>query len=278
MLAQNDALLRLLEDDDPATLALIKDQLARRGRAVLPELQALLAVAEPPAARHLREVVAGIEAVEAEAIFGDFCGQFGRDGDLEEAAWRLAAVFLPGENFARQRNILDSWGKEVLRRLRKASTPIDRIETLVEFLGHDVGLRGNDEDYYNLNNSLLPEVIDTHLGLPITLSLVYILVGQRAGISISGTGLPGHFLIRHRHDFFDPFHGGRRVGLDECRERMEQLNMTLTAAHLNPVAPPQFLIRMLANIRSVVVESDPPFAAKVGEWIEALRTSAAMME
>jgi hypothetical protein len=262
MLAQHEALLRLLDDNDPGTLALLKDQLGRGGRASIPELRALLEFAPPTAARHLREVVAGIEAVEAEEIFGDYCRQFGREGDLEEASWRLSAVFLPGENFTRQRNILDSWGLEVLRRLRKAATPLDRIETLVEFLGHDVGLRGNDEDYYNVNNSLLP----------------YILVGKRAGISISGTGLPGHFLIRHRHDFFDPFHGGRRVGLEECRERMEQLNMTLTAAHLEPVPPPHFLMRMLANIRTVVAESDPPFAAKVGGWIDALKTSATMTE
>jgi L-cysteine desulfidase len=148
-------------------------------------------------------VIAGIETAEAEAIFGKFCAQFGRDGDLEEAAWRLAAVFLPGESFARQRSQLDTWGAEVARRLKKATTPLDQIETLVEFLAHEVGLRGNADDYYNVNNSLLPEVIDMRLGIPITLSLIYILVGQRVGISISGAGLPGHFLIRHGHEFFD---------------------------------------------------------------------------
>ena len=270
MTAQRDALLRLLRDDDSATLILLKSQLARRGGAALPEMRALLALADSVAARHLRDVIARIEAGEAEAVFGSLCARFGREGDMEEAAWRMAAVFLPGEDFTRQHELLDAWGAEVTRRLAKADTDLDRIETLVEFLAEDVGLRGNTEDYHNLNNSLLPEVIDTRLGIPIALSLVYILVGRRAAIPISGAGLPGHFLIRHGQNFFDPFHGGARVGLDECRARMAQHGMTLTASTLQPVPAPQFLARMLKNIHAIAEESDPPLAAKLEEWIAAL--------
>ena len=202
MTEQHDALLRLLHDDDPATLRLVKSQLARRGPAAMPELRAWLATADAVAARHLREVIAEIEAGAADAVFGKLCADFGPDGDLEKAAWLLAATFLPGDDFARQRALLDAWGAEVARRFRKAESDLDRIEMLVEYLGDEVRLHGNVEDYHNVNNSLLPEVIDTRLGIPISLSLIYILVGKRAGIPISGAGLPGHFLIRHGQNFF----------------------------------------------------------------------------
>jgi len=270
MTAQRDALLRLLQDDDPATLTLLKNQLGQRGASALPEMRVLLALAEPVAARHLREVIAGIEAGEAEAAFGRYCTAFGREGDLEEASCQMAAIFLPGRDFAPQRALLDAWGAEVARRFEKANSELDRIETLVEFLADDMGLRGNTDDYYNIRNSLLPEVIDTRLGIPITLSLVYILVGRRAGLPISGAGLPGHFLIRHGQNFFDPFHGGIRVGLEECRARVEEQGLTLTASTLQPVPPPQFLARMLHNIQAIAQESDPPRAAKLAEWISTL--------
>ena len=270
MTEQHDALLRLLHDDDPATLHLVKAQLARRGAAALPELRAWLAGADAVAARHLRAVIAGIEAGAADAVFGKLCADFGPDGDLEEAAWLLAATFLPGDDFARQRALLDAWGAEVARRFRKAESDLDRIEMLVEYLGDEVRLHGNVEDYHNLSNSLLPEVIDTRLGIPVSLSLIYILVGKRAGIPISGAGLPGHFLIRHGQNFFDPFHGGNRVGLDECRARLAQQKIALLPSHLQPVAPPQFLARMLANIHALAEESDPPLAAKMDGWIAAL--------
>ena len=272
MTEQRDALLRLLHDDDPATLLLLKSQLAARGPAAIPEFRALLAATDPAAARHLRDVIAEIEAREADAAFGKICADFTPESDLENAAWSLAATFLPGENFAPQRAQLDAWGAEVARRFRKAESDLDRIEMLVEYLGDEVGLCGNVADYNNLNNSLLPEVIDTRLGIPISLSLIYILVGKRAGIPISGAGLPGHFLIRHGQNFFDPFHRGNRVGLDECRARLASQKITLLPSHLQPLPAPQFLMRMLANIQAIAEESDPPLAAKMDGWIVALNS------
>lgn len=274
MTEQRDALLRLLHDDDPATLLLLKSQLAERGPAALPEFRALLTATDPLAARHLRDVIAEIEAREADAIFGKICADFGPESDLENAAWCFAATFLPGENFTPQRALLEAWGAEVARRFRKAESDLDRIEMLVEYLGDEVGLRGNVEDYNNLNNSLLPEVIDTRLGIPISLSLIYILVGKRAGIPISGAGLPGHFLIRHGQNFFDPFHRGNRVGLEECRARLAQQKITLLPSHLQPLPAPRFLMRMLANIHAIAEDSDPPLAAKMDGWIETLSSRA----
>ena len=273
MTAQREALLHLLRDDDPATLRLLKNELAQRGPAALPEMRALLALADPVAARQLRAVIAAIEGDAADEAFEKFCAGFGRDGDLEDAAWRLAAIFLPGEDFAPQRAQLEVWGREVARRLVKAASELDRIETLVEYLAEEVGLRGNVEDYDNLNNSLLPEIIDTRLGLPITLALVYILVGRRAGLNLSGAGLPGHFLVRYGPHFFDPFHGGARVGLDECRARAAQHGLALTPSTLQPYPAPQFLTRMLTNLHTIADQSDPPLAAKLAGWIEAIGTT-----
>jgi regulator of sirC expression with transglutaminase-like and TPR domain len=218
----------------------------------------------------LREVIADLEAKAVDVTFAQLCATFNAESDLEEAAWRLAATFFPGESFAQQRKLLDEWGAEVARRLAKAQTEVDRIETLVEFLAHEIRLQGNVDDYYNINNSLLPEVIETRRGIPISLSLVYLLVGKRAGLQIFGVALPGHYLIRFGEDFFDPFNGGRRVTLEDCRMQLEEQNLTLTTEHLQPVRPPHFLMRMLNNLRVIAQESDPPLASKLSGWLEAL--------
>lgn len=273
MIQQRDAVLRLLGDDDPATVELVKDQFARGGIDALPDLRALLAAADRQAARPLREVIATIERESADELFERMCAEFD-DGDLEEAVWRLAATFLPGEDFQPQRDRLDQWAAEVQRRFRKATSSLDRIETLVEYLGDEVRLRGNDEDYYNINNSLLPEVIDSRLGIPVTLSLIYIFVGRRCGVEFSGVGLPGHFLIRHREHFFDPFHGGRRIGLADCRALVEQQNLELTPAHLEATTERQMLIRVLTNIHALAAERDPELGAKVRAWAGILHASS----
>jgi regulator of sirC expression with transglutaminase-like and TPR domain len=270
MTSQRAALLRLLRDDDPETVALLKEQLAKGGLAALPELRTLLASADGVAAIHVQEVVREIERREADAVFKQLCQDFGESGDLEEAAWQLAKTFLSDDGFERPRVLLDAWGAEMKRRLKKARSERDRIETLVEYLGHELRFRGNQEDYYNVANSLLPEIIETRRGIPISLSLIYIFVGRRAGMKVEGVGLPGHFIIRYRDAFFDPFHGGRRLGLDECRALLEQHGQTLTAEHLEPTPPRQILLRMLTNIYCLAAPSDPALAAKIAGWMEAL--------
>ncbi len=270
MTTQRAALLRLLSDDDATTLSLLKTQLTAAGLIRLPELRELLPQATGSAAGHLREVIAEIERREADALFVQFCAEFEEEGEIEEAAWRLAAMFTPGEDFARQRDSLDGWAAEVTRRFTKADDELDRIETMVEYLGHDVGLRGDARDYYNINHSLLPEVIDTRRGIPISLSLVYLLVGRRVGLKFEGVGLPGHFIVRCGENFFDPFHIGRRLGMDDCRAIVEQHGGALRREHFRPVTPRQMFTRMLGNIVALAQESDPPLAAKVTGWIEAL--------
>jgi regulator of sirC expression with transglutaminase-like and TPR domain len=268
---RREALLTLLGDDDAATVALVKAQLAAQGTAGLPELRALEEMGGPAAAFHVRDVIADITERTAEVDFMRLCRTFGEHGDLETAAWAIATMLLPGEDFTSARAQLDAWGEEVRRRLVKAETPLDRVETLAEFLNLDLRLRGNDDDYYNVRNSLLPAVIESRLGIPISLSLVYLLVGRRAGLPIDGIGLPGHFIVRHAGIFFDPFHGGRRVGLDECKLLLEQQNLTLLPQHLAPATSRQMLIRMLTNLYYIAEQHDPQQAAKVSEWITAVR-------
>ena len=266
---QRSAILRLLEDDDDATVTLVRRQLAETES--LPGLRELRASARGRAAQHLDTLISEIASREADTAFSETCANFGEHGNIEEASWQLAATFYPGQDFRGQRRVLDQWGAEVASRMTGLLTRGQRIGILSEYLGLAVRLRGNDDDYYNIDNSLLPRVIETRLGIPITLSLVYILVGRRAGVAIDGVGLPGHFLARHEDVFFDPFHGGRRVGVEECAKLMEQQNLVLTPQHLLPTTPRQMLIRTLTNIHYIAEQHDPPLATRTAAWLEDLR-------
>jgi regulator of sirC expression with transglutaminase-like and TPR domain len=272
MIRQHHAILHLLQDDDPATVGMVKAQLASGGAPALRELNALLALAtSPKAAAHVRDIIAEIEETQADAIFTEVCASFDDASNLEEACWRLAATFTPAQDFSEARALLDAWGSEVGRRLAKAESTLDRVETLAEFLSFEARLSGNDRNYYNIENSLLPSVIESRLGIPITLSLIYIFVANRAGLTLEGVALPGHFLVRHGDIFLDPYHGGRRVGLLDCRELLARHNLSLVPEHLATATPKQMLARLLANILHIANQSDPPLAAKISGWLDALR-------
>ena len=102
-----------------------------------------------------------------------------------------------------------------------------RVAGLCRYLFHEMGYRGNKQDYYDPRNSYLNQVMDLRTGIPITLSVLTMALGQRLGIAIAGIGLPGHFIVkavdRERQILFDPYHGGRELTFDDCENLVQQV-------------------------------------------------------
>jgi len=179
-------------------------------------------------------------------------------GALAEAALWIAAEEYPDLDVSAWLARLDALGA----RAREAVTPdldADRAASaLSRLLFEDYGLQGNERDYYDPRNSFLHEVLDRRLGIPITLSVIYMDVGARAGITVHGVGLPGHFVVRVEQGgsarLLDPFHGGRRLTEDDCRRLVERLSggqLRLDPSHLHAVTPDTILVRMLRNLKGV---------------------------
>ncbi|HEV2853923.1 MAG TPA: transglutaminase-like domain-containing protein [Thermoanaerobaculia bacterium] len=176
---------------------------------------------------------------------------------LAEAALWIAAEEQPGLDPEPWLARLNSMGERLRSRVEDLRDPLDRVERLSGFLSDEVGLRGNAQDYYDPRNSYLNEVLDRGLGIPITLAMIYIEVGRRAGVPLDGVGFPGHFLLRHSHHtqlVIDPFDRGRLLTIDDCKEMLERLSngsLPFDPRLLRPSTPRQILIRMLNNLRGV---------------------------
>ncbi len=184
--------------------------------------------------------------------------------DLAEAALWIAAEEQPGMEPAPWLALLDDFAARLRPRLQGVADELDRVGLLAAFLSGEVGLRGNEEDYYDPRNSFLNEVLARGLGIPITLALVYMEVGRRAGVPLLGVGFPGHFLLRHSlypQLLLDPFAGGRVLTEADCRQMLEKLSggsLPFDARLLRPSGPRQILIRMLNNLRGIYLNRGEP--------------------
>jgi regulator of sirC expression with transglutaminase-like and TPR domain len=268
---QKEALVRLLADDDEQTVRLVKEQLAQDGPGHLDDLRDLAGCDNPIAALHAREVLHEVVQSEALQRFETLCASFHDGSDLEEACWLLSAALLRGFEPATYRQHLVSWGRELARRVRRANTERERIEITADFLGAELVFSGNTDDYYNERNSLLPCVLDSRKGIPISLTLVYILVAQHAGFVIEGINLPGHFLGRHGNVLFDPFHHGRILARRDCEEILRRQNQKLEDWHLAPASSRQMLVRILANLLYVYHrKGDTAQYARLKRWSHLL--------
>src|SRR5438445_7540776 len=107
------------------------------------------------------------------------------------------------------------------------SDTIEQIQLLSHFLFEQKGFEGNREEFGDPRNSYLNKVLDRRLGIPITLSVVYLEVGRRLGLNLFGVSFPTHFLVKAVDDrgelMIDPFNGGSILTIEEIRARLTQI-------------------------------------------------------
>jgi regulator of sirC expression with transglutaminase-like and TPR domain len=141
--------------------------------------------------------------------------------------------------------------------------PEGALAALNQVLFEEVNLRGNREDYYDLRNSFLNDVLERGLGIPITLAIVYMEIARRVGFPLSGVGMPGHFLLKHyghdgRETLIDCFNRGDILSRQDCQSRLDEIysgEMQLRPEFLHPISRRQILTRMLNNLKTVYLST-----------------------
>jgi regulator of sirC expression with transglutaminase-like and TPR domain len=184
-----------------------------------------------------------------------------RSGDesipLDVAALQIACLEYPDLAVDQYLVLLESYAREFAERLPARVPTIQFVESLNEFLFDELGFAGNQNDYYAASNSCLNEVLASRVGIPITLSVVYMEIARRAGRRVQGIGLPGHFLVQvdepDMQSYLDPFHGGEMLDSEECFELARQattLDLPDDPSYLEPVSKRQICLRILNNLRT----------------------------
>lgn len=132
------------------------------------------------------------------------------------------------------------------------------LANLHAVLFDEEGFSGNLDRYYNALNTYLPAVINSRLGLPSTLALIYKAVGEWSGLEVEGINAPGHFLVRVRcHErwmIVDPFFGGQVLTREEAFLRLEQVHdrkLPRCEEYLAIASHEQWITRILGNLRQL---------------------------
>ena len=175
---------------------------------------------------------------------------------VEDIAILIATEANPLLDDRAMRRGLDGLGAEALIRRGLRSTPERDGRILAELLFDELGFKGEHDDYHNPYNSYLDKVLLRRKGIPISLSVLTMAVGERAGMEVEGVGFPGHFLVRvggPRGVYQDPFHGGELLdghGLRKLAARFLGAETALHPSYLEPVDCVTIAIRMLANLKN----------------------------
>ena len=191
------------------------------------------------------------------------------DVDLAEASLLIAGAEYPDLDPAVYLARLDELASALRREAGDVSGE-DAVPALNRLLFEREGFRGNTEDYYDPRNSFLNDVLDRRTGIPISLCTVYMEVARRAGLSVEGVGLPGHFVVRLASSpaplLVDPFHAGAVITIEDCQRRLDRIysgRLRLEPSMLAPCGRKAILSRMVRNLKGIYV--------KAGDYARALR-------
>ena len=204
-----------------------------------------------------------VKQEDIRALFRESVEQPDEELDLAAAALLIAQAEYPHLDRGRYLRLLDQLATEAKRRTSDAMGPYGMVNTLSEYLFDEEGFRGNEADYYDPRNSFLNDVLERKLGIPITLSVVYMEVGRRLELPIVGVGMPGHFLVKYlapeEEIIIDPFHRGIILSEEECADLLTRSSgeaIPFQPNYMAPVAKKQILARMLNNLRSIYLSRE----------------------
>ena len=219
--------------------------------------------------------------VESDARLGAFAALMTQPEEhieLDRAALELARIEYPALDVDAYLARLDALAEEVRSRIAglPAAAPEyaasgdqglpdlpDVVQAMNHVLFEEAGLRGNSDDYADPCNSFINDVLDRGLGIPITLSVIYMEVARRIGLELYGVSFPGHFLVMSDYGdgvvVIDTFFGGITLSEDQMVGRIRHvLGEDLPAQHylaqfLVPAGKRETVVRMLRNLKGAYV-------------------------
>lgn len=199
--------------------------------------------------------------------------------DLAETALLIATHAYPDLDVAHQLARIEELAKTLESRIQPDSGPSQRILALNEYLFAELGFAANEEDYYDPRNCCLNEVLDRRVGIPITLSMLYMEVGGRIGLPLQGVSFPGHFLVKcalpEGPVVLDPYSGGISLGVEDLQKRLREVrggevSRALVADMLGVAGKKEIILRLLRNLKAIYLRSQQfDRALPILDWIIA---------
>jgi hypothetical protein len=227
-----EAILALLDDQDPLVQNSLVTRLGADQELLDRTWQVALERGEPPSS-----LIGLVLRADAEALVDAFA----EADELEAGVWLLPRLNLPRQDYrATGAAALDALAARLPARADGAA--------IAGFLSGACGFRGDREDYDNPLNSFMPWVLERRLGLPISLTALWVLIGRRAGVELDLIALPKHVLGRWRGGYIDLFEGGRMVTREELDARVGPFDHGGAAPYLAPASDRAILRRMARNL------------------------------
>jgi regulator of sirC expression with transglutaminase-like and TPR domain len=184
---------------------------------------------------------------------------------LFETALAIGQDVYPHLDFAAHQIEIDTIGFQLLKRIPSDASHIQKLRMLNHLFFRELGFAGNINNFYDADNSYVHRVMATRRGIPISLAVIYMELGQQIGLDMKGISFPGHFLmkltVQSGEIVLDPVNGSS-LSREELEERIEpylerqgEFGELPLAAYLRAAHPREIVERMLRNLKAIYTDA-----------------------
>jgi regulator of sirC expression with transglutaminase-like and TPR domain len=254
--SEKKALLKLLADEDSSVYQTIRAKIISYGFSATRWLQPSTLSSDPVLRRRAVEIVQHLSRHAADNRFLAFCLTHGEELDAELGSLLLAQTQYPDINIQAYQALFDNYAAELREQIVSGQSAEQTVAVINHYLFDELGFHGNEENYYEPDNSYLNRVIDRRTGNPISLCSIYLAVGRRLKLPLAGIGMPGHFLCRIQTNteemlFIDAFNRGKLLTRADCVKYLVHTRDGFKESYLAPVSGRRTLLRMCSNLHQI---------------------------
>lgn len=255
----------LLDDTSGTVRRALLARFTQLGSAATPFLQTIAQGSNRILARHAAWFLEELHVSDPVAEFRGFIRSL--NYELESGVLLLARTVAPRLDINECTAQLDAIADRCRELIIEPSSLREKCRVLNRVLFHEWGLHGNVEHYTDPKNSFIDEVLTRRTGIPISLSIVYLLVAERLDIGLEPVGLPGHFIVGCFADdlpfFIDAFDRGVFRDADEIFELLRANNIMPKPTDLSPTPVREVLCRSCRNLVNHYTAAGEPDRAKL---------------
>ena len=225
-------LIKLLDDESDFVYENVKERLIYHGDNSINFIKEYADLKDPLIMMRANEIISMINFDQLYEKFRNLRLRNNKDL-LEEAVFLISMYGYPDVNIENYKMILDKMALYIEKRIDDRGllnhSTLDTINIINDYLFVERKFYGNSDNYYDPDNSFINKVLDKKVGIPVTISILYILLAKRLNLPIFGVNLPSHFIIKYQDSseefFIDPFNKGIVISRDEVIQFLDKLGL-----------------------------------------------------
>jgi len=247
--------LSLLDDPDTDISQHISEFLASFGSSIVPfvrremkehsseqaieTLQSVLRKLQEEGLNEVKEYVLSCRSRQISPDMFTLFDLLSHFGYPESNAWIIEA----------QLNTMAEAVKEHIE-LTGAHNEEQRVNSLNAIFFDQFSYKPPSSHYYLPEHCFFHSVTEKRIGIPLALSTLYIILGNKSGISLEGIGMPLHFLVKSTKldTFIDVYNYGVTLTREDCLHFLIKAGIPYSDSMLEPVDSEDMLFRMLRNL------------------------------